>query len=414
MSYKKTSDYLTGAAIKGQLTSALKNPDINNEFEKKHIECLLNPGKYPAVIKLDNCTCNPALGKTKCEIACKYEAISRTENDVTFISPALCVGCRDCIDKCEAGNITERIDSTAVAAILKSEKKVFALIAPAFTGQFSDSVTPGKLRTAFKLLGFEGMVEVALFADILTLKEALEFDRAIHSDTDYMLTSCCCPIWYASVKATGEKLSDKIPHSVSPMVACGRTIKKLHPDSLTVFIGPCIAKKAEAKKDDRMNSIDFVMTFEETKELFEIAGIMPEKLNEDERFHSSGAGRCYAFTGGVSRAVEKTLNALIPEREIPFRSVTANGITECKKVLSDIAEGKITANFYEGMGCPGGCVGGPGRIIEPDKAQKRVEQYGNSSEYKTPVENPYVASILHRLGFNSIESLLDESDIFKR
>ena len=33
------------------------------------------------------------------------------------------------------------------------------------------------LRNAFKALGFDGMVEVALFADILTLKEALEWKR---------------------------------------------------------------------------------------------------------------------------------------------------------------------------------------------------------------------------------------------
>lgn len=60
-----------------------------------------------------------------------------------------------------------------------SENLVYALIAPAFLGQFNKNVNPGKLRTAFKLIGFDGMVEVALFADILSLREALEFDRNI-------------------------------------------------------------------------------------------------------------------------------------------------------------------------------------------------------------------------------------------
>ena len=52
---------------------------------------------------------------------------------------------------------------------------IYAMVAPAFLGQFSQDITPGKLRSALKFLGFNGMVEVSLFADILTLKEALEF-----------------------------------------------------------------------------------------------------------------------------------------------------------------------------------------------------------------------------------------------
>ena len=43
---------------------------------------------------------------------------------------------------------------------------------PAISGQFGPDVTIGKIRTALKHLGFTGM-EVAVFADILTMKEAL-------------------------------------------------------------------------------------------------------------------------------------------------------------------------------------------------------------------------------------------------
>lgn len=58
----------------------------------------------------------------------------------------------------------------------------------------------GKLRTALKCLGFTGMLEVAVFADILTLKEALEFDKNIRDETQFQLTSCCCPMWIAMIK----------------------------------------------------------------------------------------------------------------------------------------------------------------------------------------------------------------------
>ena len=73
------------------------------------------------------------------------------------------------------------------------------------------------------------MVEVALFADILTLKEALEFDKNILTDKDFQLTSCCCPMWIAMIRKVYHELIPHVPASVSPMAACGRAIKALHP-----------------------------------------------------------------------------------------------------------------------------------------------------------------------------------------
>ena len=105
------------------------------------------------------------------------------------------------------------------------------------------AVTPGRLRSAFKALGFAGMVEVALFADILTLKEALDFDELVRSEEDFLLTSCCCPIWIAMIRKVYGSLTPHIPASVSPMIACGRAVKQLVPGAVTVFIGPCVAKK---------------------------------------------------------------------------------------------------------------------------------------------------------------------------
>lgn len=117
------------------------------------------------------------------------------------------------------------------------------MVAPAVAGQFGPNVTMGKLRTAFKRLGFTGMLEVAVFADILTLKEALEFDRNIQSEDQFQLTSCCCPMWIAMIKKLYHQLLPNVPGSVSPMIAGGRTVKALHPKAKTVFIGPCLAKK---------------------------------------------------------------------------------------------------------------------------------------------------------------------------
>ena len=253
-----------------------------------------------------------------------------------------------------------------------------------------------------------------MFADILTLKEALEFDRYIHTEDDFLLTSCCCPIWIAMIKKVYTQLIPHMPPSVSPMVACGRSVKKIQPDAVTVFIGPCVAKKAEAREPDIKDATDYVLTFKEVKDLFDVAGINPALLPEDQKEHSSKAGRIYARTEGVSQAIKTTLNKLKPDRKIPLKATQGNGTVECKKLLNDLLQGKIRANFIEGMGCKGGCVGGPKAILDKEEGRDNVNGYGDSALYETPAENPHVIDLLHRIGFDTIDSLLEKDHMFIR
>lgn len=383
------------------------------EYDPYHLDCLLHPKKYAPVIRTDSkCECDE---NASCVRSCIFDAIVKKPDGKFEIDPSNCVGCSACIEACDSKKITASRDILpALNAVKEAKGPVYALIAPAFLGQFSENVTPGKLRNAFKELGFDGMVEVALFADILTLKEALEFDRNILNDEDYQLTSCCCPMWIALIRKIYNELMPHVPGAVSPMIACGRTVKHLHPDALTIFIGPCIAKKAEAREPDIADAIDYVLTFQEVNDIFEFANIDPSKFPESEKDHSSRAGRIYAHTGGVSEAVRVTVNQLDPEKRISVKTKQANGIPECKKMIEDLKNGKIEANFFEGMGCIGGCVGGPKAIISMEKGYKNVNEYGNSAVYSTPLENPYVIELLHRLGFDTVEELLEYSDIFTR
>lgn len=302
----------------------------------------------------------------------------------------------------------------AMRGVRESAGPSYAMVAPAFLGQFEGEVTPGKLRTAMKSLGFTGMVEVALFADVLTLKEALEFEKHIHKEGDFQLTSCCCPVWIAMIRREYKELMPHVPGAVSPMVACGRMIKKLHPDAVTVFIGPCLAKKKEAKEPDVAGAVDYVLTFQEMQEILEAAEIRPEECSESERDHSSRAGRIYARTGGVSEAVRETVRQLSPDRVIQVKAEQADGARACKKMIERLKNGETEANFFEGMGCAGGCVGGPRAVIDPDTGRKKVEEYGSAAAYATPLENPYVLELLKALGFNTVEDLLERSEILER
>ncbi len=405
---------LVRSGLNGRLDEEIETYKKELDFDPYQLDCLLNPEKHPPVVKLGPCTCTDADGKP-CGNICAFEAISQSEDGEITISYEKCVGCGDCIDQCALQNLAEIKEFIPVIKALKNPKvPVYALIAPAYISQFSEATTPGKLRSAFKALGFGGMIEVALFADILTLKEALEFDESIQSDEDYMLTSCCCPMWIAMIKRVYHELVPHLPPSVSPMAACGRATKRLNPGAVTVFIGPCIAKKAEARAADISDAVDYVLTFEEMRDIFHAAGIDPESMEEDLRDHSSTAGRIYARTSGVSRAVQATLDRLRPDREIPLKSRQADGVPACKAMLKDILDGNVKANFIEGMGCVGGCVGGPKALIDKDKATTFVEAYGKSAAYPTPVDNPYVIELLKRLGYETIESLLKEDSIFVR
>jgi iron only hydrogenase large subunit-like protein len=400
---------LLKATIDNREEEYIENLDA---FDAHQLDCLLNPKKHPLVWSTKSCECPK--DDRHCVKVCPFHAIFPDESSQLQVDEAACAGCSYCIQECRAKRLTASKDAISVLRALRSHKGLsYALIAPAFLGQFKD-VTPGKLRTAFKKIGFDGMLEVALFADILTLKEALEFDRNINTKEDFQLTSCCCPVWIAWIKNIYNDLIPHVPPSVSPMIASGRAVKTLYPDALTVFVGPCLAKKAEARDKDIAGAIDYVLTFQEVQDIFNIMEIDPAKMEESEKDHSSRAGRIYAHTGGVSEAVKLTLERINPNREITLQTQKADGVKACRDLIKDILAGKTTANFYEGMGCEGGCVGGPKALIPHKEGRKNVEEYGKAAAYPTPIDNPYVIELLKQLGFETIDSLLDESDIFTR
>ncbi|MDD2217270.1 MAG: [Fe-Fe] hydrogenase large subunit C-terminal domain-containing protein [Eubacteriales bacterium] len=414
--YNSLEKDLKEAVISGTVKEFYDMTKANKGDEEiRLVDALMYPDKHPIIITSDDCSsCETVDGKSACEVSCLFGAIKRDEGNNVIIS-GNCTGCGDCIDACPEEALTGSKDSIAVMRMLKDRSvPVYAMIAPAFTGQFTEEVNAAKLRCAFKRMGFYGMVEVALFADILTLKEALEFDREVVNDDDFLLTSCCCPLWVAVIRKQYENMVPHVPPSVSPMVACGRSIKKIHPDAKTVFIGPCMAKKAEAREKDIIDAVDYVLTFEEADEIFKLLKINPKECEEDDRDHSSKAGRIYARATGVSEAVQTTLDRLRPDKKIRLKSRTAEGMVECKQLLKDISEGNIDANFMEGMGCRGGCVGGPKSMIDKEIAREAVNQYGDKAEIKTPADNPFVLQLLNTLGYETVESLLERDNNFTR
>lgn len=409
----KSFDELYKALLTASLT---KGADMNSHqwdsFDAHQLDCLLNPKKHPPVWVEGDCGCTDS----PCKGACIFGAITKQPGAARAeIDPDRCTGCSECIAACQRDNLTASKDAiAAMRAVREHDGLVYALIAPAFHGQYSLDITPGMLRSAFGALGFDGMIEVALFADILTMKEALEFDHNIRSEGDYQLTSCCCPVWIAMIRKVYSQLERHIPATVSPMIASGRAVKKLHPDALTVFIGPCVAKKAEAREPDIAGAVDYVLTFQELRDVLEICGVDLGAMPDRQRDHSSRMGRIYARSKGVSEAVTQTVQKLNPDRSIKVRTHSADGVAACKKMLEALVAGDADANFFEGMACAGGCIGGPKRIIPVEEAYANIEAYGNSAIFHTPPENPYVSEMLKQFDIVTLEQLLGHSGIFSR
>ncbi len=383
-------------------------PEGLTRQENHQLDCLLHPDQYPLVWKLKDCDCTDG----SCVSACTFSALEIKDGQAVF-HPENCTGCAKCIEACKNSHLTFSHDSIRALEMLKDNTApVYALVAPAFIGQFGDQASPSRVRTALKSIGFTGMIEVAAFADLLTLKEALEFHHNMERPGAFQLTSCCCPIWIKLIRKDFRKIVEHLPASVSPMIACGRVAKQLHKGCRTIFIGPCLAKKAEAKEPDLAGAIDCVLTFEEMKYFFDVFQVDFSKMEEETKEHAAAAGRLYARTGGVSHAVAECVENI--DSDCHVDAVYANGVANCKKLLENILNGNAEGNFFEGMACEGGCVGGPKRIIPTQKATALVNEYAEASPYKTPAENPYVIDLIHRLGFFTIEEFLKNSDILTR
>lgn len=356
-----------------------------------------------------NCT-KDIDNKFPCEKACPFNALTMDkENSIANINEELCLNCGFCIDACAKGKLIDKVEFLPILDLIKNNKVVITIVAPAIIGQFGDNVSMDHLRSAFISMGFTDMVEVAFAADILSIKEAVEFDKHVKGPDDLLITSCCCPMWVGMLRKVYGELIPNLSPSVSPMIAAGRIIKKLNPEAKVVFIGPCLAKKAEAKEPDIKDAIDFVLTFKEVEEIFHTLKINPEELTPvPTKEYPSLGGRSYARTGGVTRAIYDVIKELYPDKAKYFNPIKGNGVRECKELLTKTLNGEVKASFIEGMGCVGGCVGGPKANLPLDKGTANVDIFASSSAIKVPMYSSLLTDILAKLNIYSLEDFKDE------
>lgn len=305
-----------------------------------------------------------------CKRSCPVEAISMDENNIVIINEERCINCGSCIKDCPFGAISDRSFMVDVIKLIQSGIPVYASVAPAIEGQFGKGVSLGVLRNAIKKLGFADMYEVAIGADIVAVNEAKELIES--KKIEHKMTTSCCPAFVNMIKKHFPTVIDCISTTVSPMTVTARLIKASNPDSVVVFIGPCIAKKGEVLDSVTQGSADYALTFEELGVLFEAYEIDLD-TNVKELQQASVYGKQFAHSGGVTDAVVHAIEEEGLESS-EFKIRQCNGAIECKKALMILKSGKLPEDLIEGMACEGGCMNGPASVsVGPMTIKNRKE-----------------------------------------
>ena len=314
-----------------------------------------------------------------CEEACPVGAISKDENGKERIDYSKCIFCGHCMSECPFGAMMDKSQLVDVLKHVMSGKKVIAMYAPAIASQFR--ATSGQLEKALKASGFFDVVEVAIGADITADKEAHEFEERMEKG-ELLMTTSCCPAYVRAVKLHVPELLPCVSDTRSPMHYTAELVKKENPDCISVFIGPCLAKRKEGQDDE---FVDYVLSVEEIGALFiakeiDIAKQVVEECEGCKK--PTASGRNFAVTGGVAEAVKVRLKS--PEK---LRPAVINGLDKAGiKTLTNY--GKIqagimkhsddTPNLVEVMSCEGGCIAGPSVISNPRIAANQLKRYVES------------------------------------
>ena len=254
----------------------------------------------------------------------------------------------------------ERSEVLPVLRALAGGRHVTALMAPAIVGQFPGG--PARIVTALRGLGFSDVMEVALGADVTSQREAAEFVERMERGDSFMTTSCC-PAYVEAVRRHAPELLPHVSETATPMHYTAELARERHPGTVTVFIGPCVAKRQEGLHDDM---VDYVLTFEEVGALFDARGIVVEECEEHELERPSNEARGYAIAGGVAAAVEKMVGGRMEVRPVSVNGLSPQGLRK----LQSFVKGGCPGNLVEVMTCAGGCVGGAGVVMPVAKGAR--------------------------------------------
>lgn len=339
-------------------------------------------------------------------IACAFEAP---------LASTSCINCGQCVVACPTGALHEVDDTAKVfAALADPDKHVLICTAPSVRAQIGECFgyepgtdCEGKMVAAIRRLGFEGVYDMNLSADLTIIEEANELLGRIQNGAALPMITSCSPGWIKFCEHYFPELTENLSTCKSPQQMFGAMVKtyyaqKMGWDPKDIFFVsaiPCTAKKFEVGRADQsaagdgIPDVDVAITTRELGRMIQTAGINFKQLG-DEAFDDafaigSSAGAIFGATGGVMEAALRYAAEVILGTElekIEFEEVrgtdpikfaayklgdmtvkvaVASGTANAKKLLRDVESGAVDVQFIEVMACPGGCVNGGGQPYQP-------------------------------------------------
>ncbi len=345
-------------------------------------------------------------------IACAFES---------KLADNACINCGQCIVACPVGALYERDDTDEVFEALSDESKhVVICAAPSVRAQIGECFgyepgtdCEGKMVTALKALGFDGVYDMNLTADLTIVEEANELLGRVKNGGVLPMITSCSPGWIKYCEHYFPDMIDNLSSCKSPQQMFGAMVKTYYAEKMgwdpkdiyMVSAIPCTAKKFEVGRADQsaagVPDVDAAITTRELGRMIKKAGINFRAL-EDAKFDNpfdigSSAGAIFGATGGVMeaalryaaevisgkkleklefnevRGVEGIKTASYKVGDMTINVAVASGTGNAKKLLNMVKNGELDVQFIEIMACPGGCVNGGGQPIQPPSVRMNMD-----------------------------------------
>ncbi len=336
------------------------------------------------------------------------------------LAETTCINCGQCIVACPVGALYEKDDTQKVLdAIADPTKHVAICAAPSIRATIGESFgyapgtdVEGKMVAAMKALGFDGVYDMNLTADLTIMEEATELLDRVNNGGKLPLITSCSPGWIKYCEHYFPQFTDNLSTCKSPQQMFGAMYKTYYAQKMgldpkdIVFVSaiPCTAKKFEVGRDGQsaagVPDVDVAITTRELARMIQKAGIDFCAL-DDEKFDApfeigSGAGAIFGATGGVMeaalrmaaevilgeklekvefndvRGIEGIKKAAYKLGDMEVKVAVASGTANAKKLLEAVEAGELDVQFIEIMGCPGGCVNGGGQPYQPAVVRNNV------------------------------------------